>query len=182
MIKRSISQHIPALIIICGVIIAGFPGVLGGNNNKTTDSGMITFALTDIGDYSTINRVSLMRTGEYSKDGRVHQYQNISFNRNTHELTWTPCNNNDCSYASFPTSGGNNGRDELILEIFLDNPTIDTSSCYGNPTCEHLKGGSSTKSGVLNGIFKTGKNYEISVGSLKAGIGQQFTVTESMSN
>lgn len=160
-------------------MIAGIPGVFGADNSNIPGSGTINLKLVDVSDYSTINRVSLMRTGEYSRDGRVHQYQNISYNRNTNEIIWTPCNNNDCSYASFPTSGGNNGRDELILEIILDNPTIDTRSCYGNPVCEHLKGGTSTKSGLLNGILKTGNSYEISVNSLKSGIGQQFMITES---
>ena len=170
--------YISALLILCGVILSGIPGVLG-DETIMPQQGLITFQFEDIGD-NTINRVSLMKTGEYTKDGRAHQTQNITFNRDTNRIIWNPCNDNDCSYASFPTSGGNNGRDELILEVMLSDSEIDLSSCYGDPTCERLKGGTSTKSGMIDGVFKTGKMYRVYLSSLKPGIGQTFTVTESI--
>ena len=170
-------RKISAVLLFCTFILYSASGVSGDEISETAHPGIITFTLTDLGD-TAITSVSLMKAGEYFKDGRTNQDQNLSFNRNTNEISWNPCNDNDCSYASFPTSGGNNGRDELILKISLIDPTVDVSSCRADPTCERLRGATSTKSGMLDGIFKTGRSYELSVASLKAGIGQQYVVTE----
>ena len=178
MSSRSIHLTSFILFLFIGVIISLTPGVFGEVYPNIPDSGTIKFTLTDIGDSSKISRVALMKMGDYTREGRLHQYENISFNKNTSEILWTPCNNNDCSYASFPTAGGNNGPAELILELHMINPAVDIRSCYGDPTCEHLRGGTSTKSGMLVGVYKTGKAYDISVSSLKSGIGQQYLVSE----
>ena len=153
-------------------------GVCGGSVADSAASGTIQFTLVDLPENTDVYRVSLKKTGSYYKDGRVSQLQNISFIRSSNGIIWNPCNDNSCSYASFPTSGGNSGPDELILEITLINSAIDVGSCHGDTTCERLKGAISSKSGILDGIFKTGRAYEISVASLQPGIGQQYRVSE----
>ena len=169
-----IHLHIFLFLFLWGAVISG----VSGDQPIVPQQGLITFQLVDIGELK-VERVSLMKAGEYTKDGRAHQIQNITFNKDTCQIIWNPCNDNDCSYASFPTSGGNNGRDELILDIMVSNAGIDTSSCYGDPTCERLKGGTSTKSGMLDGVFKTGKRYNIHLSSLNPGIGQTFTISDA---
>ena len=139
--------------------------------------GAITFQLKDFGD-ATLLHVSLMKEGESYKNGMVRQIQNFEFIRYTHEIRYTPCNDNSCMVFSVPSAGGTTGRDQLILEVTFENPAVDVSSCLGDPTCERLRGGTFTKSGMLDGIFKTGKTYTVSLGSLKAGIGEAFNVTE----
>lgn len=162
--------------MLSGIILSGITGVSAAVIDDA-QPGLIIFQLVDDNNQK-IERVSLMKAGEFSKDGRTHQIQNTSFNQENSQVSWNPCNDNECSYASFPTSGGNNGRDELILEITMSDIAIDTSSCYGDPTCERLKGGTSTKSGIINGIFKTGKVYQVFLSSLKPGVGETFTVSE----
>lgn len=137
----------------------------------------ISFQLTDFGD-NDILRVSLMKEGENFKDGMARQYQNTEFNRESNTLVWTPCNDNACTMASTPTAGGNSGRDQLILEVTFVNPSVDISSCHSDTVCERLRGGTTVKSGMIEGYFKTGKTYSVSLNSLKAGIGESFTVYE----
>lgn len=163
-------------LLICGTILISIIGVYG-DHSETAAPQMITFKLVD-DEGKNIERVSLSKAGEYYKDGRAHQAENITFNTDTQEILWNPCNDNACSYISLPTAGGNSGRDELNLEIFAQDPSVDVSSCHNNPTCERLQGGTLTKSGVLDGIFYTGRTYEVSIGSLKPGIGESFSVTQ----
>lgn len=176
---RSIQRKmiIFSLLLICGCILFTISGVFGDEQNRIHTPQTITLKLGDTG-LNNIERVSLMKAGEYYKDGRANQNENIEFNRNTQEITWNPCNDNACSYISLPTAGGNSGRDELVLEVFATDPSIDVSSCHDDPTCERLLGGTLTKSGMLDGIFYTGRTYEVSIGSLKPGIGETFQVKE----
>lgn len=167
-----------SFILISLLFIVLMPGVIGEKNYVGPTPGIVQFTLTNLPEGSEVLRTSLMKVGSNSKDGRAHQILNTSFIRSMNTILWTPCDENSCSYASFPTSGGNNGPDELILEIILKNAGIDTQSCYGDTTCERLKGAISTKSGILDGIFKTGRSYEISVSSQGSGIGKTFKVNE----
>lgn len=141
------------------------------------DSSVIILTFTGTDPYD-IERVSLMKAGEMYQDGQSHQIQNTEYNYQSKELVWHPCNDLSCSVLSLPTSGGKTGRDELILEITLVHPGIDADSCYGDTTCERLQGKTRTISGMLEGYFKTGKKYEVSISSLKAGIGESFQVIE----
>lgn len=179
-LSASGNMHLHALLRICTVILissVAFVSVIPvlADEVQQEENTQITFRLTDLGD-SPILRVALMKEGESSKNGMVRQLQNIAYNSETSEISWSPCNDNSCAYSSTSTSGGNSGRDQLILEITFQNPAVDVSSCHGDPTCERLKGGVYTKSGMLNGIFYTGKTYLVSVDSLQAGIGEAFEI------
>jgi hypothetical protein len=165
-------------MIFCLLMIFFIPAVSGENKYADSLPGIVQFALTDLPEKTDILKVTLMKAGSDSKDGRVRQIQNATFVRDSGRILWNPCNDNTCSYSSFPTSDGNNGPGELLLELSLINPGIDTGSCYGDQTCERLKGAISTKSGLIDGVFKTGKLYGISVSSLQPGIGGQFQVRE----
>ncbi len=143
----------------------------------TGNSSVIILTFTDSDPYE-IERVSLMKSGEIYPDGQSHQMQNAEFHHQSKELVWNPCNDKSCSVVSLPSSGGKTGRDELILEVTLVHPGIQADSCYGDTTCERLQGKTRTISGMLEGFFKTGKVYEVSVSSLKPGIGESFTVSE----
>jgi hypothetical protein len=156
------------VVFLCAVVNADTHG---------TDNSYITFHLTDLGDENILH-VSLMKEGESSKDGMVRQEQNIEFIRDRNEIRWNPCNDNACTIFSSKTAGGKTGRDQLILTITFSNPKVDVTSCSGDPTCERLKGGTYTKSGMLDGILYTGKTYAVSVSSLKAGIGGAFEMQE----
>lgn len=171
------STRLIFLIMCISSCLMVWTGVLAETNDGEQNPQVITFQLTDFGD-DDILRVSLMKEGESSKNGMVRQVQNIQLNRETNSIEWNPCNDNACMVASLPTAGGTTGRDQLILELTFQNPAVDTSSCHGNPTCERLKGGTYTKSGMLDGMFYTGKVYAVSVQSLKAGIGEAFTITQ----
>jgi hypothetical protein len=159
------------------VFVLGTAGVSGDEIHTAPGNGTVIFLLTDYGD-SSIQYVSLMKSGENSKDGMTRQTQNMKFIRESDAVIWTPCNENACMVASSPTAGGTGGRDELILSLTLQNPHVDVRSCYGDPTCERLKGGTSKKSGMIDGIFYTGRMYEISIASLQPGIRETFEVTE----
>ena len=156
------------IVFLFGMVIA---------DADTTEDSYITFKMTDTGD-DDILRVSLMKEGESSKYGMARQEQNIEFLKESGEIRWNPCNDNACMIFSSPTAGGKTGRDQLILTITLSNPRVDLRSCLGDPTCERLKGGIYTKSGMLDGILYTGKTYIVSVSSLKAGIGEAFEMQE----
>ena len=169
------------LFIICGFFLIVTPVISGETLPDQTEPALINFRLVDTEQYS-IDHVSLMKAGEYNKDGQSHQYQNIEFSKESGELHWNPCNDNSCSIVSQPTSGGTTGRDELILEVFEINPSVNVDSCYGDTTCERLKGRTRTISGMIEGFFKTGKTYEISIASLKPGIRESFLVTEVHEN
>lgn len=147
------------------------------DQSESEGPAVITFQLTGYGD-SEILRLSLMKEGESYKDGMARQYQNIVFNRETSTIEWNPCDDNACTFGSTRVSGGNTGRDQLILEVTLQDPFVDISSCYGDPVCERLRGGTTVKSGMLEGFFKTGNQYKIVLDSLKAGFGEAFLVTE----
>jgi len=166
------------ILIICGFFLLFFPGVCSGEQVDAGNQSTIVFRLVDIGDNS-IDRVSLMKSGESSKDGMTRQEQNIVFDREANEIVWTPCNDNSCRYLSSSTAGGKTGRDELILKIFQSNPAVDVASCHGDETCERLKGGTAVKSGLIDGYFRTGKIYEVSLASLQPGIGESFQVIET---
>lgn len=143
----------------------------------TGNSSAIILTFTDTYPYE-IERVSLMKSGEIYPDGQSHQMQNAKYHHQSTELVWNPCNNKSCSVVSLPSSGGKTGRDQLILEVTLVHPGVQADSCYGDTTCERLKGKTRTISGMLKGFFKTGNVYEVSVSSLKPGIGESFTVNE----
>ncbi|MDD1730375.1 MAG: hypothetical protein LUQ50_15075 [Methanospirillum sp.] len=166
-----------SILILGGCLFLLIPGVYGDDQIISPVSQTVILKLIDTGG-KTIDHTSLMKSGENYKDGQSRQVQNTWFNHETHELIWTPCNDNPCSYISLPTAGGKTGRDELILELKVSDPTVDVSSCYSDPTCERLKGGTSTVSGILEGIFYTGRTYEVSINSLKPGIREAFQVTE----
>jgi hypothetical protein len=172
-------DKVPVYIRILGILIitglvAFIPGVMADN---PIGSNVITFRLNDIGNYD-LQHVSLMKNGESYKDGYGRQIQTIEYNRYLKELIWTPCNNNACTVPSNPTAGGTTGRDELILTLTLEDHSINVDSCWGDPTCEKLKGKTVTISGMINGYFKTGKIYDISIGSLEPGFRQAFDVSE----
>jgi hypothetical protein len=160
------------LSVVC--ILVNISGVMADN---PIGSNVITFRLNDIGDYD-IQHVSLFKNGESYKDGFLRQAQNIEYNRDAKELIWTPCNDNFCTVPSNPTAGGTTGRDELILTVTLDDPLVNVDSCWGDTTCEKLKGKTITTSGMINGYFKTGKIYDLSIGSLEPGFRQVFQVRE----
>ncbi|ABD40088.1 hypothetical protein Mhun_0318 [Methanospirillum hungatei JF-1] len=157
-----------SIVFLCGTVTA---------DTHDADNSVITFHLTDLGD-DDILRVSLMKEGESSKNGMVRQEQNIEFIRDRNEIRWNPCNDNECMIFSSKTAGGKTGRDQLILTITFSNPKVDVTSCSGDPTCERLKGGTYTKSGMLDGILYTGKTYAVSASSLKAGVGEAFEMQE----
>lgn len=164
-------------LVLCAIIICSCNPVCGDSLTGSNQPGIIRFHLLYDTD-TIIEQVSLMKSGEYTKDGRSHQYQNATYLRDSHIILWNPCNDYDCMYSSFPTSGGNSGRDELLLTITSRNPGVDTTSCYGDETCKRLKGAVTTMSGVLNGVFHTGRTYEVYMSSLKPGIGEAFSVRE----
>jgi hypothetical protein len=166
-----------SLILFIGICALFMFACAGADQPESQIPGVITFQLTGSGD-DTILWVSLMKEGDSSKNGMVRQDQNIEFNRESSEIQWNPCNDNSCMIFSSPTAGGTTGRDQLILEITLANPAVDVSSCSGDPTCERLKGRTFTKSGMLDGIFYTGKTYTVALDSLQAGFGEAFKVTE----
>ncbi|WP_181391208.1 hypothetical protein ACKUB1_00155 [Methanospirillum stamsii] len=141
------------------------------------EPAVIRFVLTDYGD-KDILRVNLMKEGESSKNGMVRQNQNIKFDRETDTLVWTPCNDNSCTVPSTSTAGGNSGRDQLILEVTFANPSVDIESCHSDTTCERLKGATTVKSGMLEGYFKTGRTYSVSLDSLIPGIGEAYSIVE----
>jgi len=165
------------LLILIGCFVFQITGVYGDEQSKVQISEVVIFKLTET-DGKSIDHVTLMKYGENYKDGNSRQILNTQFNRDTHELVWTPCNDYSCTYISLPTSGGTTGRDELILEVKLSDSSIDLTTCYADPTCERLRGGTSTISGMVDGIFQTGKMYEISINSLKPGIKEGYTVNE----
>lgn len=156
------------IVFLCGIVSA---------DADDADNSCITFQLTDTGD-DDILRISLMKEGESSKNGMARQEQNVEFIRERNEIRWNPCNDNACMIVSSKTAGGKTGRDQLILTITFSNPKVDVRSCSDDPTCERLKGGTYTKSGMLDGILYTGKTYAVSVSSLKAGIGEAFEMQE----
>lgn len=170
-------QRWTGILLVLGCLLLFFPGVNGESSSVQNEPAVITLKLVDTEQYA-IDRVYLMKAGEVYKDGQSRQYQNTEFSRESEEITWNPCNDISCSVVSLPTSGGKTGRDELILELFVTNPAIDVDSCYSDTTCERLKGGTCTISGMLEGFFKTGKTYEISVANLKPGIGESYPVRE----
>jgi hypothetical protein len=173
------STQLTYIIGIFVIICFTSAQVIGDSNADIQTKGTIILNFVDVHEKYSIERVSLMKKGEYYKDGRVPQYQDISFNRINNQVIWNPCNDNECTCYSFPSSGGNNGRDQLVLEFFLINHNVDTSSCSGNPTCKRLRGGTRTISGLINGIFSTGKTYDISVSGIQPGVGESFKVSES---
>jgi len=175
--SNRMSMNIPFLLMICGCLLFLISGVYGDDQNGVSAPQITVFKLTDTGE-KNIERASLMKYGENYKDGNSRQLLTTQYNRYTQELIWTPCNDNACTYISLPTAGGTTGRDELVLEVVLSDPSVDLSSCYNDPTCERLRGGTSTISGMVDGFFKTGKMYEISVDSLKPGIKETYQVTE----
>lgn len=164
------------LSVLFSLCIVFLVGIVSADIESTDDSS-ITFQLTDIGD-DDILRVSLMKEGESSKNGMTRQEQDIEFIRESNEIRWNPCNDNACMIFSSKSAGGKTGRDQLILTITYSNPKVDVTSCFGDPTCERLKGGTYTKSGMLDGILHTGKTYTVSLSSLKAGIGEAFEMQE----
>jgi len=167
--------NIKVLLIISAVfLLVNIQGVMAYNPIGTN---VITFRLNDIGDYN-IQHVSLFKNGESYKDGYLRQAQNIEYNRDTKELIWTPCNDNACTVPSNPTAGGTTGRDELILTVTLEDPLVNVDSCWGDTTCEKLKGKTITTSGMINGYLKTGKTYDLSIGSLEPGFRQTFQIAE----
>lgn len=147
------------------------------NTPGSEKPAIITFELTDFGENEII-RATIMKKGEYGRDGQVRQYQNTDFIRELNEIRYNPCNDNSCYVSSTPTAGGTYGRDELILEVTMQNPEVDVASCYSNPVCERIKGGVITKSGMIDGIFHTDRRYVISIGSLRDGFGERFEVYE----
>ncbi|WP_319580418.1 hypothetical protein [uncultured Methanospirillum sp.] len=175
--NRKITR-ITFLLTIIGCIIFQITGVYGDEQAETPIPQVVIFKLTDT-DGKNIDHVSLMKLGENYKDGNSRQVLSTQFIRDAQELVWTPCNENSCTYISLPTSGGTTGRDELVLEVVLSDPSIDLTTCYADPTCERLRGGTSTISGMVDGMFKTGKQYEISINSLKPGIKEGYIVSES---
>ncbi|HOJ97042.1 MAG TPA: hypothetical protein PK024_09440 [Methanospirillum sp.] len=167
-------------IFLCALISSCFFLIFcTGFADKNTDDrdGAITFHLTDIGN-DEILKVSLMKEGESSKNGMVRQEQAITFLQERNDIIWSPCNGNSCMFFSSSTAGGKTGRDQLILTITMRNRSVDVSSCHGDSTCERLKGAIYTKSGMIDGILYTGRTYTVSVGSLRAGIGESFTISE----
>ena len=150
---------------------------VAAENYGTEKPALITFELTDLGENEII-RATIMKKGEYGRDGQVRQYQNTDFIRELNEIRYNPCNDNSCYVSSTPTAGGTYGRDELILEVTMQNPEVDVTSCYSNPVCERIKGGVITKSGMIDGIFYTDRRYVISIGSLRDGFGERFEVYE----
>jgi len=184
MIRNMITGKIIKRILLCAFISSCFflfsgTGIADSNSNER--AGAIAFHLTDVGN-DEILRVSLMKEGESSKNGMVRQEQAITFNRERNEISWIPCNGNACMIFSSPAAGGNTGRDQLILTITLKNPSVDVSSCHGDTTCERLKGAVYTKSGMIDGILYTGKTYTVSGGSLNAGTGESFHISEMPSS
>ncbi len=175
--KRKITT-ITFLLTIIGCITFLITGAYGDDQTKTSTPQVVIFKLIDT-DGKNIDHVSLMKVGENYKDGNSRQVLSTQFIRDTQELVWTPCNDNSCTYISLPTSGGTTGRDELVLEVALSDPSIDLTTCYADPTCERLRGGTSTMSGMVDGMFKTGKQYEISISSLKPGVKEGYAVSES---
>lgn len=174
--NKSGKLRIFILFLICGSIYTLIPANMGDRPDQVNPE-VITFKLNDIGNYNIL-RASLMKNGESYKDGLVRQEQNIVFNRDNNEIIWTPCNDNSCAVPSNPTAGGTTGADQLILTVTLENPPLDVSSCYGDPTCEKLKGKTIVKSGMINGYYKTGKKYALSIGSLEPGFRETFQVEE----
>lgn len=164
-------------LMVCILFMCTIHPVWGESITGDSPQGIIRFHLIHQDDY-TIEQVSLMKSGEFTRDGRAHQLENVTYLRDSEIILWNPCNEYDCVYSSFPTSGGNSGRDELILTITTRNPGMDTSSCYGDETCKRLKGEFNTISGILNGAFHTGRAYEVYLSSLKPGVGESFTVRE----
>ncbi|HWQ66968.1 MAG TPA: hypothetical protein VN372_08870 [Methanospirillum sp.] len=177
MSNTSYQHSFPVILLICGCILVSFHGVYADQQSISPDPAVITFKLVDTGE-NTILRASLMKEGEYSKNGQTRQDQQIQFVRETNEIIWNPCNDNSCSVTSLPTAGGTTGRDELILNVIMQNPSVDLSLCHGDTTCERLRGGIVTKSGMVDGFFYTGKTYTISIAGLQPGINQAFPVTE----
>ena len=174
--KREFCQSI-LLLGLFSLCIVFLSGIVSADADEI-DNSLITFHLTDTGD-DTILRVSLMKEGESFKNGMARQEQDIEFIRERNEIRWNPCNDNACMVFSSKSAGGKTGRDQLILTITYSNPKVDVTSCSGDPTCERLKGGTYTKSGMLDGILYTGKTYAVSVSSLKAGIGEAFEMQET---
>ncbi|NLV27801.1 MAG: hypothetical protein GXY48_11675 [Methanomicrobiales archaeon] len=176
--NRRLLVKIRHISIIIGILILVFcQPVMASDMSTSIEPATISFLLTDYGE-KDILRVSLMKEGESNKNGMSRQYQNIRFDRESGIVEWTPCNDNSCTITSTKTAGGKTGRDQLILEVTFANPSIDVSSCYGVPTCERLRGGTTVKSGMLEGFFKTGMTYSISLDSLKSGIGEAYISTK----
>jgi hypothetical protein len=176
---KSGSDLLPGIIplMLCIICMCPIHPVWGDSITGDSPQGIIRFHLIHQDD-ANIEQVSLMKSGEFTRDGRAHQLENVTYLRDSEIILWNPCNEYDCVYSSFPTSGGNSGRDELILTITTRNPGVDTSSCFGDETCKRLKGEVNTISGVLNGSFHTGRDYEVYLSSLKPGVGESFTVRE----
>lgn len=177
MISNRLNITFTFILIIAGCFLCLMTGVYGDEQPGTPVPQVVIFKLTDTGG-KNIDHVSLMKFGENYKDGNSRQVLTTQFNRDRQELVWIPCNDNACTYISLPTAGGTTGRDELVLEVALSDPSIDLTTCYADPTCERLRGGTSTVSGMIDGMFKTGKVYEISIDSLKPGIKQTYDVKE----
>ncbi|PWR73891.1 hypothetical protein [Methanospirillum lacunae] len=176
MISNRLTRACALILIIAGCLLC-LVSAAYGDEQQTPLPQVVVFKLTDTGG-KNIDHVSLMKFGENYKDGNSRQVLTTQFDRDRQELVWIPCNDNACTYISLPTAGGTTGRDELVLEVALSDPSIDLTTCYADPTCERLRGGTSTVSGMLDGMFKTGKVYEISIDSVKPGIKQTYDVQE----
>jgi len=154
------------------------PGSSATSDSDFSQNGSIIFRLFD--EDNSIIYASLSKVGRSDVDGRSEQSQHIAFNIVNQEIIWTPCNDYACTISSFPSSGGTTGPLQLMMTIVSVNPDIDTSSCYGDSVCERLKGATITKSGLLQGIFSTGKTYDIYISSLNPGIREPFVVKQSI--
>lgn len=170
---------VPLFLVLVLLIPGPGHGLVAGSGvpvQTSEHTSFITFVLADLGDYQ-VEQISLMKKGRIGQDGYTREEQMVEFLRRSDTILWNPCDGTECAVSSFSGSGGTGGRDQLILNLVVSRSDQNADSWCRETACERLEGRQMTISGMLEGIFHTGRTYTVSVSGLKPGIGESFPVT-----